>query len=129
HELQKPLADVFAEFIGEPIAAASIGQVHEARLHNGQRVAVKVQRPGIEEVIEQDMALMKVFLDALKPVLPPTDLETISAEIERTVKAETRYRQECRWMQKLGDFLGEHSAVQVPKPVAHLCSDRLLVTE
>lgn len=129
HELQKSMSDVFSEFIGEPIAAASIGQVHEARLINGERVAVKVQRPGIEEVVEQDMALMKLFLNALEPILPPTDLTTISEEIERSVMEELSYRQECRWMQRVGEFLKQNSAVIVPKPLAYLCSDKVLVTE
>ncbi len=129
HELQKSIDQVFSDFIGEPIAAASIGQVHEARLHSGQRVAVKVQRPGIEETINQDMTLMKLFLNALEPILPPTDLESISEEIERSVKNELSFRQECRWMQKIGLFLEANSQVMVPKPVAHLCSDRLLVSE
>lgn len=129
HELQKPMDQVFLDFIGEPIAAASIGQVHEARLHNGQRVAVKVQRPGIEETINQDMVLMKLFLNALQPMLPPTDLESISEEIERSVKNELSFRLECKWMQKVGSYLEENTQVIVPKPVAYLSSNRLLVSE
>jgi len=103
-ELECYIDEVFSEFVGEPIAAASIGKVHEATLITGERVAVKVQRPGIEETISQDMALMKLFLNALEPMLPPTDLETISKEVERTVTKEVSYGQERKWMKKGGEF-------------------------
>ncbi len=129
HELQRPIDSVFSEFVAEPIAAASIGQVHEARLVTGERVAVKIQRPGIEEVVVQDMALMKIFLKALEPILPPTDLDTISAEIERSIQAELSYREECRHMQKLGDFLRANTKVLVPFTVTHFCSNKVLVSE
>lgn len=129
HELQRPIDQVFSEFTGEPIAAASIGQVHEARLISGERVAVKVQRPGIEETINQDMALMKLFLNALEPILPPTDIETISEEIERSIKKELSYRQESKWMQKIGNYLETNSNLIVPKLVTKYCSEKLLVSE
>lgn len=128
-ELGKPMNEIFSEFVGEPIAAASIGQVHEATLISGERVAVKVQRPDIEETISQDMALMKLFLNALEPMLPPTDLDTISKEIERTVTKELDYTQERKWMQKVGEFLEVNSKVIVPKTVAHLCTKKVLVSQ
>ena len=72
----------------QPIAAASIGQVHRARLADGRAVAVKVQRPGLEAIIDLDMALLKIFLESISSLLPPTDLNTITAEIERSVREE-----------------------------------------
>jgi ubiquinone biosynthesis protein len=128
-ELKKPIDKVFSEFVGEPIAAASIGQVHEARLLNGERVAVKVQRPDIEETVSQDMALMKLFLNALEPMLPPTDMETISKEVERSIMKELSYEQERKWMTKVGDFLKVNSKVIVPKAIPEFCTDKVLVSE
>lgn len=128
-QLGKSIDEVFSEFVGEPIAAASIGQVHEATLISGERVAVKVQRPGIEETISQDMALMKLFLNALEPMLPPTDLETISKEIERTVTKELDYAQERKWMEKVGNFLEINSNVIVPKTFDGICTEKVLVSE
>ena len=128
-ELGKPMDEVFKGFVGEPIAAASIGQVHEAILMDGRRVAVKVQRPNIDEIVTQDMVLMKLFLKALEPMLPPTDIETISNEVERAVIKELCYKQEAKWLQKVGDFLREHSEVIVPKAVPELCTEKVLVSE
>src|SRR5690606_35462922 len=58
-ELGRPLGDVFSCFDDEPIAAASLGQVHRARLHNGDRVIVKVQRPDILKTIRADLDMMR----------------------------------------------------------------------
>ncbi len=128
-ELGQEISEVFKDFSGEAIAAASIGQVHEATLVTGQRVAVKVQRPDIDETVGQDMALMKLFLKALEPMLPPTDLDTISKEVERSIKRELSYQQERKWMEKVGHFLESNSQVIVPKPVNHLCTEKVLVAQ
>lgn len=128
-ELGQTIDELFTDFTGEPIAAASIGQVHEARLKTGERVAVKIQRPGIDETVSQDMALMKLFLNALEPMLPPTDLDTISKEVERSVTKELSYKQERKWMEKVGEFLSTNTKVYVPKPVNHLCTEKVLVAE
>jgi predicted unusual protein kinase regulating ubiquinone biosynthesis (AarF/ABC1/UbiB family) len=69
-ELGGPLDKLFAEFEPEPFASASIGQVHRARLMNGEVVAVKVQHPGIDRAIESDLSnasLLEGFLGALGP--------------------------------------------------------------
>ena len=55
----KPIAELYAEFETQPVASASVAQVHKARLHGGERVAVKVLRPDILPVIEQDLALLR----------------------------------------------------------------------
>lgn len=128
-EFGRPMSEIFKDFVGEPIAAASIGQVHEASLMNGQHVAVKVQRPNIDEIVKQDMVLMKLFLKALEPMLPPTDLETISNEVERAVIKELCYKEEAKWVQKIGDFLRDQTEVIVPKPVPELCTEKVLVSE
>src|SRR5438067_1980554 len=72
-ELGRPPEELFAEFSPEPIAAASIGQVHAARLHDGTEVAVKVQYPGVAEAIRDDLAnteLLFTFLKIAKGVVP-----------------------------------------------------------
>ncbi len=59
--LGRPLADVYAEFDATPVASASIAQVHFARLHDGRPVAVKVLRPGMADIIERDLSLLRTF--------------------------------------------------------------------
>ncbi|MAR91383.1 MAG: ABC transporter [Pseudomonadales bacterium] len=127
-ELQAPLDQLFDEFEPQPIAAASIGQVHRARLADGRAVAVKVQRPGLEAIIDLDMALLKIFLESISSLLPPTDLNTITAEIERSVREELDYRIEARAMAQVADFLADVPDVVVPRPVASHCSGKVLVS-
>lgn len=127
-ELGDRLENLFASFDPEPIAAASIGQVHKATLPDGRAVAVKVQRPGLDELLEQDMALLKLFVESIRSLLPPMDFATIVSEIERSVWEELDYRQEAHWMTTLGDFLAEVPHVQVPRPVAGYCTDKLIAS-
>ena len=60
-ELKRSISDIFRDFGEDPIASASVGQVHEARLKDGRRVAVKVQRPSIEEKIRKDIIIMSTL--------------------------------------------------------------------
>ncbi|HBI78437.1 MAG TPA: ubiquinone biosynthesis regulatory protein kinase UbiB, partial [Marinobacter adhaerens] len=64
--LGAPVSDLFAEFSPDPLASASVAQVHAATLRNGQKVVVKVLRPGIEKVIRQDLALMYLMAGLLE---------------------------------------------------------------
>lgn len=128
-EFGKPLDQLFSEFDEKPLAAASIGQVHRARLSDGREVAVKIQRPGLAPLIDQDMALLKLFVQSLYDLLPPTDFDTITGEIERTVHQELDYRHEASWMQRISEFLEDVDAVRVPQPINHLCGKQVLTSE
>lgn len=127
-ELGKSLKDMFAEFDPQPIAAASIGQVHQAVLPTGQKVAVKIQRPGLEHIIDLDMALLKLFTNSIASMLPPTDLDTITGEIERTIREELDYTHEARAMVQVGDFLSNVENVVVPHPVPGFTRKRVMVS-
>lgn len=128
-EFGQALEDLFAEFDATPLAAASIGQVHRARLNDGREVAVKVRRPGLTPLIEQDMVLLKLFLQSVQDLLPPTDIDTIAGEIERTVREELDYRNEAHWMSRIGEFLEDVEGVRVPHPVRSLCGRDVLTSE
>ena len=69
-ELKKPIRTVFAEFDEKPIASASLGQVHRARLHNGVPVAVKVQRPDIAKLLQKDMRIISYFINKAERYMP-----------------------------------------------------------
>lgn len=128
-EFGAPLEDLFQSFDREPLAAASIGQVHRARLADGREVAVKIQRPGLDEVIELDLALLKVFIDSVRGALPPMDFHTIIEEIQRTVRDELDYRGEARAMRQVRALLADKPALAVPATVDALCGRRVLTSE
>ncbi|MDX1802997.1 MAG: AarF/UbiB family protein [Alcanivorax sp.] len=128
-EFRQPLDTLFAEFDPEPLASASIGQVHWARLHDGRQVAVKVQRPGLDEVVELDMALLKVFMDCVKSALPPMDVDTIVNEIQRSVREELDYCREANAMQRIGRQLQAVEGVRVPRLIRSLSRRRVLTSE
>ncbi len=128
-EFDKPLDSLFAHVDPQPLAAASIGQVHRARLHDGREVAVKVQRPGLDEVVELDMTLLKVFMDAVKSTLPPMDIDTIVNEIQRTVREELDYQREARVMCDIGQQINRIPGIQVPTLIPERSSRHVLTTE
>jgi predicted unusual protein kinase regulating ubiquinone biosynthesis (AarF/ABC1/UbiB family) len=125
-ELGAPLAERFARFDEEPLAAASIGQVHRARTLDGVEVAVKVQRPGIAELIDHDLALLDVFLESLDGILPPTDYATIAAEVREAIRGELDYDAEAEAMAQLGGFFDGTAGVRVPEPIVELSTPRVL---
>ena len=98
-EFQKSLSEIFIKFDPNPIAAASVGQVHKAMLNNGKIVAVKVQRPCIEKIFEVDIALLyhlAVLLEKHYPELKDYNLVDIVKEFEEYTKNELDYICEAR---------------------------------
>jgi ubiquinone biosynthesis protein len=128
-ELGLSLDEAFRDFETSPIASASIGQVHRAVLNDETVVAVKVQRPSIDAVIQLDMQILVSFLEAMKTSLPPADYETIVAEVRTTVSAEVDYDAERAHTSVVGDYLATLQWVRAPKPVGAHQSGRVLVTE
>src|SRR3954470_12266370 len=80
-DLGERLRDEFAEFDTTPIAAASIGQVYRARLHDGRDVAVKVQYPGVAQAVRADMQNLGLILRLMKRVAPGLDVKATAEEI------------------------------------------------
>ena len=83
--------DVFARFDTEPLAAASIAQVHRAQLHDGSEVVVKIRRPGISEVIEADLRLLErlaALAEAELPALQPYRPQQLVREFARSLRRE-----------------------------------------
>jgi ubiquinone biosynthesis protein len=117
-ELGAPVAELFATFDDEPLAAASLAQVHAATLADGTRVVVKVQVPGIDDVIAADTAALRTLAGALD--IPGFDLATIAAELTRALTIELDYVIEAA---SLASYDG--TAI-VPKPIAKLSTRRVL---
>lgn len=96
-ELEQPLEQVFADFDHRPLASASLGQVHTAYLHDGRKVAVKIQRPGIDELVNIDLkSIRKVvsFIKAATDWQRFIDLDAIYKEFADTIREELDYIQE-----------------------------------
>jgi ubiquinone biosynthesis protein len=128
-EHSSALEGLFASFEEKPIAAASIGQVHRAVLHDGREVAVKVQRPGIEPLVELDMELLEMFARALAENLPPVDLDTIVREVRSMVALELDYAREADVTEKASEFFRGHPQISAPRVIRELSTRRVLVTE
>ncbi|MGH7960266.1 MAG: ABC1 kinase family protein [Candidatus Binatia bacterium] len=95
-ELGKPLTAVFSSFTTEPIAAASLAQVHEATLHDGRRVAVKVQYPGIAALVDLDLRNVAFFVEWLAYLEPRYDFRFILKELRRYIPLELDFIHEGR---------------------------------
>ncbi|MBL9015159.1 MAG: AarF/ABC1/UbiB kinase family protein [Myxococcales bacterium] len=119
-ELGRKVEDVFATFDDVPLAAASLAQVHAATLPDGTRVVVKVQVPGIEDVIEADIAALRTLASALGEV-PGLDLPTLADELSRALATELDYLAEADALWTFGG-----TGVLVPRPIPEASSARVL---
>ena len=133
-ELGAPLDATFAEFDRAPIAAASIAQVHGARLLTGERVVVKVQRPDVAELVRRDLAAMSFFAPFLVGRIPVAALANPPALIElfaETIVEELDFRLEAANMLDVGHVLAktDQRSIIVPRPHPSLVTRRILVME
>ncbi|EYF00543.1 ABC1 kinase family protein [Chondromyces apiculatus] len=130
-ELGCPLREVFSEFDTQPLAAASIGQVHVGRIRaNGVRVAVKVQRPSIVESFQSDLKILRFYLTLLKifRIMPWGKWEEMYWKLSQTLSDELDYRLEVASIRRMRKTL-RHQRVYVPKAFVQYCSARVLVME
>jgi len=135
-QLAKPIEQVFKYINPQPIAAGSIGQIHRATLLSGEEVAIKVLRPGIEKIVAQDSALIKVIADlvALTEFGQSYDVVNLAEEFIKAVNAELDFTQEGHYTDQLRYNLtqsrwSEPKQLVIPKIYWHLTNSRLLVLE
>ncbi|MEO5767995.1 MAG: AarF/UbiB family protein, partial [Polyangia bacterium] len=124
--------ELFAEFSLVPVASASIGQVHKARLHSGEEVAVKVQYPDIEEIVRTDLRALRRIFSILGRLMPAYGFDTIYEEIRGMVLCELDYRLEAAAIERIaGNFKrrGSKLPVRIPRVIADLSRERVLTTE
>jgi ubiquinone biosynthesis protein len=131
-DLGNTLERLFLEFERQPVAAASIGQVHRAVLPNGHRVAVKVQRPGAPRQIEADLALLYQAARLVKErvrALDFIDARALIDEFARQIRQELDYRLEARNAQTFHRNFAENPHVRVPKVYWQYTRARVLTLE
>jgi predicted unusual protein kinase regulating ubiquinone biosynthesis (AarF/ABC1/UbiB family) len=128
-ELEEPVSEVFSEFDTEPIAAASIGQVYRATLHDGRDVAVKVQYPGVAGAVRADMQNLGLILRLMKRVAPGIDVGAIADEVRKRINEELDYELEAQNQRALSRIYRGHPFIVVPPVVTRLSRERVLVTE
>ena len=131
-ELGVRLSKGFSRFDAEPIAAASLGQVHRAALRDGREVAVKIQRPGIREQVAEDIAVMNdigEFLDGHMGEDRQFDFADTVREFRRTLTQELDYRREAQNMVRLAGNLSGFARIVVPRPVDDFTTARVLTME
>jgi len=132
-ELQRPLSEVFDYFDPRPIAAASIGQVHAARLPGGRQVAVKVQYPGVADAISSDLRngqLLASFLQlgrGFTSVRP--DVTALAAEVGALITAELDYRAEAAHQAEFAAAYDGHPCISIPQVVSELCTSQVITMD
>jgi predicted unusual protein kinase regulating ubiquinone biosynthesis (AarF/ABC1/UbiB family) len=134
-ELRQRTENAFAEFDWEPLAAASIGQVHAARLHDGRAVAVKIQYPGVAAAIQSDLKnseLMATFLGlmfGLSPRKMSFDIRGAGREITARISEELDYRREAANQTEFAEIYRGHPFIHVPGVIAELSTERVLTQD
>jgi ubiquinone biosynthesis protein len=131
-ELQQPIEELFEIFEEKPLASASIGQVHKATLMNGEQVAVKVQRPGIQRVIEVDLEIMLHLAILMERHVEELALHRpvkIVEEFARTLEKEIDYDIEATNSERFAINFLDDPQVYIPKVFREVCTSRVLTTE
>lgn len=135
-ELGERFERAFAEFDWEPFAAASIGQVHAARLRDGREVAVKIQYPRVAEAIRADLknaellaTLLTLVLGGLSPRGLSLDFRGMAGEIGARIEEELDYRLEASNQAEFADYYRGHPFIHVPEVIGELCTGRVLTQE
>ena len=131
-ELGAPMAKLFATFSETPLAAATIAQVHEATLHSGRHVAVKVQRPGLEEMISTDIAALFYLVkigEKFLPRLRALDLPVLVREFAASLNRETDFSHEARSIVLFRRALADVPDLWIPDVIAEHSSGRVLTME
>ena len=131
-ELKNPISNVFASFAEGPLAAASIGQVHRARLRSGEEVVVKVQRPGIRRTVETDIEILQYlarlaerYIEEMKDFRPGAIVE----EFARTIRKEMDYAVEASHLERFARQFRGNDALFVPAVFREFSTGKLLTME
>jgi predicted unusual protein kinase regulating ubiquinone biosynthesis (AarF/ABC1/UbiB family) len=131
-DLGKSIGEIFAEIDTEPVAAASLGQVYRARLHSGEEVAVKVQRPNLEAIIRGDLKILESvarFAERFPQLNENADWSGMLREFNQTVHEEMDYAAEGRNAERFRAHFANWENIKVPKIYWNLTTSKVLTME
>ncbi len=131
-ELGLSIEDMLESFQEEPVAAASIGQVHLGKLHSGELVAIKVQRPGVARIVQRDLEILQDLIGIAKRHMDWVSQYNISEiidEFSKSMRAELDYNVEGRNMERLGQNFANDRRIHIPKTFWNYTSARVLTME
>jgi len=128
-ELGLPPERAFAQWDPEPIAAASIGQVHRAITLDGRAAAVKVQYPGIAEAIAADLRNVALLRRMLRVTAPSQDVDALFAELRDRVLEELDYRMEADNQRLMAAYYHGHPTIHIPGIISELSTQRVVTSE
>lgn len=130
-ELGRPLEELFDQFEDRPLASASIGQVHRARLKTGERVVVKVEHADVERKVGVDTEILSGLAQLAEriPEFRNYRPRAIAEEFRRTIRRELDFSRERRNMERFAHDFAKDPSVHIPRPYAELSSRRVLTME
>ncbi len=131
-ELGGRISKLFAEFDREPAAAASLAQVHRARMRDGRMVVVKVQRPGVREIIVKDLeALEEIteFIDAHTEIGKRYEFSNMLSELRQSLLRELDFKSEAGNLRRLRASLREFERIIIPEPIEDFTTSRVLTMD
>ncbi len=131
-ELGIPLTEAFAHFEEEPLASASIGQVHRARTHDGDEVVVKVVRPGVNELIEADLDLLHLMARILEATFQEMELYAPGELVEtfdKALKRELDLSEEADVLEEFAQNMADLDDLAIPRVFRDLCGKQVLTIE
>ena len=131
-ELGGRISKLFAEFDREPTAAASLAQVHRARMRDGRMVVVKVQRPGVREIIVKDLeALEEIteFIDAHTEMGKRYEFSNMLSELRQSLLRELDFKSEAANLRRLRSTLREFERIIIPEPIEDFTTSRVLTMD
>ncbi len=128
-ELGVPLATVFASVDRQPLGAASLAQVHRARLLDGSDVVIKVQYPEARRIFSVDLAMVQRVAALVQHMQSHIDVRALVEEVTRFIGMELDFRREAQFTERLGEVLAARTGVRVPRIHAAYTRDRVIVVE
>lgn len=131
-ETGQEIEEMFDNFSEKPLASASIGQVHRARLKTGEEVVVKIQRPDIAETIDQDLNILKDAVERADRYLKKQGVlnaQDVVRTFDRSMRKELDYRNEARNIQKFREFYKDYKNFYIPRAYKEHSTDKILIIE